>query len=311
MFRRPFIALSAASLLATLFFTADAAPRWRKQAPSLQTITLSHAGEDRSYELYRPSAITEASAVVIMLHGGGGNGRNAAKMTGFNALADAEGFTVVYPNGTGRGMFLTWNGGHCCQFAMRTDVDDVGFLSAVIDDLIADGIADRRRIYVTGMSNGAMMAHQLGREVPHKVAAIAPVVGAMFGDEAIGASPVPTLIITGAKDENVPAAGGYGVLPAREQDPPNDAPYAPAETAFKYWMTTNACKQEARPQTTKTYKFRAGYVCKAPVSWYHLSRSGHAWPGGEKGHRRGDAPMRDFDASAVMWDFFEPQSLAK
>ena len=64
-------------------------------------------------------------------------------------LADREGFVVVYPNGSGllRARLLTWNAGGCCGYAMRADVDDVGFVRALLDDLAARVAFDRRRVY--------------------------------------------------------------------------------------------------------------------------------------------------------------------
>ena len=89
-------------------------------------------------------------------------------MTGFTPKASAEGFIVVYPDGTSRrAPLLTWNAGHCCGYAMEQRVDDVAFISALIEDLAARFPIDRKRIYVTGMSNGAMMAHRLGSELSY------------------------------------------------------------------------------------------------------------------------------------------------
>ena len=85
-------------------------------------------------------------------------------MTGFTAKGQREGFIVVYPQGTGRreSLLLTWNAGHCCGYAMEQRVDDVGFIRVLLDTLLAQ-LPDRSaRIYVTGMSNGGMMAHRLG-----------------------------------------------------------------------------------------------------------------------------------------------------
>lgn len=100
-------------------------------------------------------------------------------ITGFTDKARAEGFIVVYPEGTSRrGQLFTWKAGHCCGYAMEQRVNDVAFIGALIDALLARYPIDPKRVYVTGMSNGAMMAHRLGIELSEKVAAIAPAVGA-------------------------------------------------------------------------------------------------------------------------------------
>ena len=85
--------------------------------------TLRHGGRDRSYVVRVPSGISRESGqvpLVIVLHGGGGNARNAESMTGFTVKAEAERFIVVYPEGTSRrAPLLTWNAGHCCGYAME------------------------------------------------------------------------------------------------------------------------------------------------------------------------------------------------
>ncbi len=302
--------LPLAALAAVLAFAAVAeAGPFRRNRGGLSEQELVSDGVTRTYQMHRPDSLKGPAPVVIMFHGGGGSGQNGAKMTGFNDLADREGFVAVYPDGSGKGRFLTWNAWHCCQYAMQEGIDDVAFTARVIDDLAARGIADPDRVYLTGMSNGAMMTHKAGRDLAGKVAAIAPVVGAVFGDEAMAASPVPALIITGALDENVPPEGGYGKNPARQDSPPNDAPYAPAGAAMEYWMQANHCASEARPKTTKIYTLRQGAGCDAPVQWYVLKEGGHAWPGGRKGSPMGDAPVKTFDASEVIWAFFRDQSL--
>ena len=270
---------------------------------------ITSSGTTRTYEMHRPARLEGPSPLVIMLHGGGGNGQNGAMMTGFNALAEKEGFTVVYPDGSGRRKLLTWNAGHCCAYAMEEDVDDVRFLSDLIDDLVARGVADPSRVYITGMSNGAMMTYRAGRELSGKVAAIAPVVGAMFGDEPPAANPVPALIITGAKDSHVPAAGGYAESARRIGGQPGDRPYASAADAYAYWLNSNGCQGKNKRRATGVYDLYEGRGCRAAVQWYVIKDGGHAWPGGRKGSRRGDAPVPDFDASDVIWNFFERQTL--
>ena len=169
---------------------------------------LNHDGRERMY-LVHDFSRGQKAPIVIMLHGGGGNAENGVKMSQFDQIAARERFIAVYPEGTSkRGPLKTWNAGHCCASAIEEKVDDVGFISKVIDTLVASGKADPSRIYVTGMSNGAMMSHRLGRELSGKIAAIAPVVGAVFGDEAPPVAPMPAFIIVGAEDETVPSEGG-------------------------------------------------------------------------------------------------------
>ncbi len=308
--RRTIGYLIAAALVVVCAVGAALGLTTARRTHGLDHREISVAGKTRSYEFHVPEGQhTEPLPAIIVLHGGGGNGRNAATMTGLSALSDREGFLVVYPNGSGSGPFLTWNAGHCCQYAMKEGVDDVAFISALIDDLVARGQSDPSRIYVTGMSNGAMMAHRLARELPDQVAAIAPVVGAVFGDELASPSPVPALLITGALDQNVPTSGGYGERIGTEVA--HDAPYARAGAAFDYWASTNDCAGVPARSITAVFTLTQGTHCAQPVVWYHLTEGTHSWPGGEPGRRRGDQPVASFDASQRIWEFFDAKRLTE
>ena len=122
-------------------------------------------------------------------------------------MADAAGFIAVYPAGTG-GLprtLLTWNTGtDCCGFALEQDVDDVGFLVAVVDDLDSRTEVDSRRVYFTGHSNGGIMAYRIAAEAAERVAAIAPVAGAMMQNEFSPSRAVPLLHIHSVDDPGGP-----------------------------------------------------------------------------------------------------------
>jgi polyhydroxybutyrate depolymerase len=274
--------------------------------------TLRFGGRDRTYRVHDFAGTSVSAPAVIVLHGGGGNAQNAVRMTGFDRVASRERFVVVYPNGTNAGraggnVLLTWNAGHCCASAMRERVDDVGFISAVIDALIASGRVDASRVYVTGMSNGAMLTHRLGRELSLKIAAIAPVVGAVFGDEPPPQAPVPAFIVVGADDQIVPPQGGPLQLRALLGNvSAADREVAPAIDQAAYWARHNGCGEPVRAETsasvrTEWQSCRSG----APVVFHSVKGNGHAWPGGEPGRQGAAEPSRAFDATAEMLAFFK------
>ena len=270
--------------------------------------TLIHDGLTRSYVVRLPVQATGASAklpLVLVLHGGGGDADNAERMTGFTAKARKEGFIVVYPEGTSRfgDKLLSWNAGHCCAHAMKNVVDDVGFVRELIDMLAGDYPVDMRRVYVTGMSNGGMMAHRLGIELPDRIAGIAPVVGTLFGDEKPPASPVPALMINGMRDEHVPWRGGPpGGRGARSWD---GTPTQPAVYQFEFWSRANGCNQPATQHDNGRWlQWRDTCPSRDDVVLYVIKDNGHAWPGGEKGSRRGDAPSSALNATDIIWEFF-------
>jgi polyhydroxybutyrate depolymerase len=173
MMRRVLLAL--AFLSAAGACSAGAQPA-RPAGGVMSDETLQHDGRERRYLIHDYSG-DKPAPVVFVLHGGGGHPENAENMSQFDVIAAREKLIVVYPGGTGGmpgGRLLTWNAGHCCAYARENNVDDVGFIRTIIDGLVASGRADPKRIYVTGMSNGAMMSHRLARELPDRIAAIAP-----------------------------------------------------------------------------------------------------------------------------------------
>ena len=270
---------------------------------------LLHDGITRSYIVRTPGDLTSSSArvpLVLVLHGGGGDALNAERMTGFTEKGLRERFIVVYPEGTSRlgNRLLTWNAGHCCGYAMDNGIDDVGFIRLLLDTLLADYPIDPARLYATGMSNGGMMSHRLGIELSDRLAAIAPVVATVFGDERQPAHPVSAIMFNGMLDEAVPHRGGPpgGRFPGAWDGTPALA--ATAQASF--WAGSNGCDatpdiREDGAVVTSRYRCPAGRAVEL-----HLIRdNGHAWPGGEAGSRRGDAPSKALEATDVIWEFFK------
>ncbi len=271
--------------------------------------SLAFGGMERSFVVRAPvnrASDTQRVPLVIVLHGGGGNAANVEQMTGFTEKARQEGFIVAYPEGTGRlqRALLTWNAGHCCGYAMQQRVDDVGFIRALIDELVRTYPVDPSRIYATGMSNGGMMAHRLGIELSDRLAAIAPVVATVFGDEKKPAQPVSALMINGMLDRNVPHQGGPpGGRGANAWD---DSPTRPALEQAKFWASVNGCKEHPL-EDADDRRTRWSYACPSgrAVELVLLNDNGHAWPGGQRGSRRGDEPSSALNATDAIWEFFE------
>ncbi|MBX7120227.1 MAG: hypothetical protein K1X31_14645 [Gemmatimonadaceae bacterium] len=285
----------------------DEAPATAVLAGGARTVRVGDA--TRRFTVRAPAGTAHPGPglpLVLVLHGGGGNGANAERMSGFTALVRRERLIVAYPDGTGRrtGRLLTWNAAHCCGAAMERRVDDAAFLAAVIDAVAREFPVDPARIYITGMSNGAMMAHRAGRELSARIAAIGPVVGAVFGDEPTAPHPVSAIIFNGLADESVPALGGLGHgIGRRAWD---GMPTRPNQAQGAYWARVNGCGATPRVEDQGAV-IRWTWPCPPgrAVELYQLREGTHAWPGGEAGRRRGPAPSDVLDATAMMWDFFK------
>ncbi|HEX3006582.1 MAG TPA: PHB depolymerase family esterase [Bacteroidales bacterium] len=245
--------------------------------------------------------------LVIVLHGAGGSALQCEKDYKLTERANAENYVIVYPEGVRNdGVFglRTWNAGSCCDFAAQRNVNDVGFISKLIDKLVADYKIDRKRIYVTGMSNGAMMAYRLACEIPGKIAAIAAVSGTMLTTSPCDPSrAVPVLHIHSERDTKVPPQGGYGI---------GGYYYPPVDSVLKVWSAADTCDSKDPAvsdfQNYTLYQWQNGRN-NVRIDYYLTKDGGHAWPGGIKSRERADTPSTAINANDLIWAFFSNYKL--
>ena len=243
--------------------------------------SLSFDGMERTFRVHVPDTIAPASEypALIVLHGGTGNGRQIERSSGFSDLADQFGFVAVYPDGTGLvNMRYTWNADNCCGYAHRQNVDDVGFISALIDELVADYQVDPSRVSVTGFSNGAMMTFRLACELSGKIAAAAPYAGALNTDSCAATKPVPMLIVNGDADQNVPVAGGLSPnagVPAQ-----NDRVDKPTAYAVQTWVQIDGCSipPDMEDSTASLITKYSGCAEGTAVEQVLIHGWDHRWP---------------------------------
>jgi polyhydroxybutyrate depolymerase len=260
--------------------------------------------------LYRPPApANQALPVVLALHGSGIDARVMTYFCGLDELAVRAGFAVVYPNGTGRtSRNLSWNAGRCCGFAQREGVDDVAFIDALLDELPRHLPVDARRIYVTGMSAGGMMAYRLAAELSHRIAAIAPVAGGMELDECQPAEAVSVCHFHGTADEYAPFEGGLGKKSLTK------VRFHPVAHGIACWVKANDCSPvpviEQLPAavddgTSVTRAVYSGGRESSEVVLYTIENMGHTWPGKETVFPHLGRTSHNLDANQVMWEFFQ------
>ena len=254
---------------------------------------LVHDGRSRHYLVYVPDRPDAAAprALVVVLHGHGGTAHQVMRVSRMNALADAEGFIAAYPDGTSwmNTPWRSWNAGRCCGYAMARQVDDAGFLRALIGELERAYPIDPKRIYVAGLSNGAMMAYRAGCELSDRIAAIAPIAGALDRAACRPSDPVSLIVFHGTADVHVPYAGGRGR---------HDRVDLPVAEAVRFWVERNGCRAAAERTVRDTVieEDYGGCTGGAAVALYAIHGGGHRW----FDRRRGD-PL---SATALMWEFF-------
>jgi len=284
------------------------------QLSATRSDTLLHVGQTRFYRVHVPAAYTKTTnklPLIIALHGGGGSGQQFEAQSGLSETADREGFIVVYPDGRQNPGVLglrTWNAGTCCgQIAVADKTDDVGFISQLIDKLVAGYRVDSKRVYATGHSNGAMLCYRLACELPEKLAAIAANAGTMQLTKACDPSRViPILHVHSALDRNVPSTGGVGSKSLNRQW------NAPVDSTLAVFIRLAQCGQERVIQTTPQYTRYEWRSCpgKLSIQYYLTNDGGHSWPGGRKGARLiGDPPSTALINNDLIWSFFSLYSL--
>jgi polyhydroxybutyrate depolymerase len=268
--------------------------------------TLTSGGLARTYQLFDPPTIGSARpALVIALHGAGGDGVGMAQLSHLDLVARTAGFLVVYPDGIGG----VWSDGRRPQ---SREADDVGFASDLIDQLERRYRIDPKRVFVTGISNGGFMSIRLACDLSDRVAAIAPVAAGFPTNVAAACQlsrPVSVLEIQGTEDPLVPFGGGA-------VGGPNGGTVLSAEASAATWAGLDGC---GSPQFAPIMTGSAGATTAIRGTTYDGCRQasevqllavhggGHTWPGGEQYlpekliGRTSDL----IDGSQEIWEFFQ------
>jgi polyhydroxybutyrate depolymerase len=260
----------------------------------------------REYRLYEPPTLEGKRGVplVIVLHGGGQSNLVVQKLALMDPVADEHSFLVAYPNGIiGPAGGHTWNAGDCCGPAMEQNVDDVGFISLLIDTLVKERGVNPSRVYVTGISNGAMMVYRLVCELSNKLSAAAPISGTLMLSDCEPAQPVPLIIFHGTADRIVPMEGGGDPIMAQSR-----RAYPRTEDTLDFWI--KRYKSRSKPKvvfengdvTGTAYNYGSK---RGEIVYYKIEGGGHTWPGGINLRPLAWGRMtRTISADEMMWTFF-------
>jgi len=255
--------------------------------------SLESGGRTRTYLVHLPPSDGAGTLLplVFVLHGATESDASVEKLSGMSAKADQEHFVAVYPSGTGR--LPTWNAGNCCGPAVKEHIDDIGFLRALLETLKRDYPIDPKRVYFTGISNGAMMSYRVACEMSGQVAAIAPVEGALNVD-CHPMAPVAVLIFHGTADRLVPFKGGSTLFQVGDRRTDNSV-----AGAVNFWVKRDVC--EANPTHEETPEVHTDKYshCQdgTAVVLYAIQGGHHMWPGHPFSNN--NVPATD-----LIWSFF-------
>jgi len=240
-------------------------------------------------------------SLVLVLHGSSASGEDIRQVSRMDSLSELLRFVVAYPNGTSGGGLgpSDWNGGTCCGTATRDNVDDVGFLAALVGEVSKNVAVDPHRVYVVGFSSGAIMAYHAACKLAPMIAAIGVISGSLMDDNCKPARAVAVIGVHGTNDDQVPYNDPSLSPPPR----PVTGIAAQLPPSAQFWVATNNCGPGAvtRPSlhvVQMSFKSCTG----AQVLFYTIEGGTHGWP------QSGLAPpMSELQASSVIAAYFDRQ----
>ncbi len=263
-------------------------------------------GQLRTYYLYIPKSYhsDRPMPLVLVFHGDGGSGHSISDVTRFNALAEQKGFIVVYPDGIKQKWGLGTNS--------QTHIDDVSFVSTLIDHLKSQLSINSHKVYATGFSKGAILTQALACKLPNKIAAFASVAGSLparIKPNCLPQTPVSMLTINGTNDQDVHYQGDNNIQRGALISIPE---------MVNFWRVHDKCSSPAAisqlPNSNPNLKTTQYSSCSggSEVSQLAVVNGGHFWPGGAST----DVSVNKFNAklglnaSQTIWDFFQRHSLS-
>ncbi len=280
-----------------------------QSSPALTLESVFVGGELRWYRVYTPTSVPAGKKlpVVVCFHGGGGNANHAFESYGVAEEAAKRGWMAVFPEGSGNWggppLFLlqTWNGGDCCAFAAKNQIDDVGFFESLVSDLANKYPADTQRVFLTGMSNGAIMSYRIAAERPDLIAGLAPVAGSLEARPPIES--VPLLAIHGLLDSSVPFEGGYGAGVSGAEFT------SQLDSVLPFWVQNGGAPILGPFVQGAAQIFLAPTTTGGADTWYFLATDGgHSWPDAPGAPIGIGVPVHeDVAATPLMFDFFALQ----
>jgi polyhydroxybutyrate depolymerase len=303
------------------------APSPAPYAAGLSEHTLVVSGVQRRFRIHVPQGLGAPKALVLVLHGGGGEGLGVSELgrhplSVFRTVADREGFVVVYPGGLPARDIEGNVGWDDCRAdnTVASGADDVGFLAALITRVSGEYMLPASRVFLAGGSNGAQMTQAFAFNRPEMVAAVASAGGSLPEKPKPGACttgpnrPLAIALLHGTLDTQMPWAGG---CVANLGGACNRGRVVSALATRDRWLQINALQALTPSQTTVEADpsdagpaQRFDYAGKPPLQWWRLDGAGHTVPSRTvltTPNPTTGVQNRDVEFAEVAWAFFSTQ----
>jgi len=272
-------------------------------------------GFRRSYLIHIPVNYDQnkPTPLIVALHGAFDTAKKMERQTELSELADRENFIVIYPNGmTLFGLLQHWNARYCCGKAMKDGIDDLGFVTGLIEQAQAHLNVDPKRIYMVGYSNGGMLAYLFASEKPKILAAVA-IVSSAIGSKSSEPEiqmlepkvPVPIIVFHGREDEAIPYEGG-------QQNGKNGAKghyYMPVIESAMFWAKNNGCtepvKEDHLLENRVLKQTWSGCEDGSEIILFTIEGWNHDPPTRPFTDKLPlSNPIKGFHATEIIWEFF-------
>ncbi|MDP2290071.1 MAG: alpha/beta fold hydrolase [Actinomycetota bacterium] len=283
--------------------TVTVAPAVAAIGTTVEGSIVTADGRTRTYRLYTPSTVPEGPVpLLVALHGGTGWGAQFQRTSGFDGLAEANGFLVVFPDGIGIGadgtQMRTWNAGYCCGPAVRENVDDVAFIDALIDAIGAEHDIDDARVFAAGHSNGGMLSYRLACELSDRIVAVGVQSGSLGVEPCAPSRPVSLLHIHGSEDRNHPIEGGEGSVSI------SGVSYRSAMSSVELMAAGVGCGEASASAERGDLRVTTWSGCDGvEVQLLAVTGASHAWMGHPAPNPSADPPYQGIDSSVEILTF--------
>jgi polyhydroxybutyrate depolymerase len=285
----------------------------------LTDVTINVNGKSRIYDIYLPPLheISTDLPVLIDIHGFTSTPQDQRTISNFTPIAQKENFIIVWPQAEARGenCLLAGPSGLYWNADWGVNIDDIGFIDALIDQIGSDYNANLSRIYVTGLSNGGFMVYSLACALSDRIAAVASVAGSMTENLLMTtcqpSREIPVLQVHGTND---------GVI-FWDGEPTCKGGIAAIEDVVTFWRTNAECSStftEVQYENVDTNDGSTARIltydnCNGKVKFLIVDGGGHNWPGSQEMISNSNSLLRpinnDINASRIIWGFLKEHQL--
>ena len=196
-------------------------------------------------------------------------------------------------------------GGECCGAAEKGKIDDAGFLTQLVQDLIVAENIDPKRVYLAGMSNGGIMAYRMACDSPFQFAAIGSVSGDLL-EVCKEVHPTSVIEVHGGEDKLLPFEGRHAL---------GDPNYLPSvQTTLDHWIIADRCDDAHSVVTGEITDTTRTCDAGRGIELIVIANAGHQWPGSKRHLRVDDLfgtaePSKLLNATEKLWAFFAAHPL--